>query len=256
MTKNEKRLLINGILLPIFTAIILSVLYVGIINALTPDKGFQMAAEQGKQVNEITSFDIKEENGSIKKSSFNKLENNSIIGKISVGDESLPLIYKADKVNANERFNINIGSSLPGEIGTCFAEVYKNNSAKIKLASEGDTINIDTFYSSYEYTIKSIYTAHNKHELKNAGAGLSRALVLYTDNSVGAGISNEYYVCVAVMKSGAKVNAEGGADDTFKITKSNMLYPYPAYCRRFDFIIRNFNNKIYRIVAKIYELCF
>ena len=54
MTKNEKRLLINGILLPIFTAIILSVLYVGIINALTPDKGFQMAAEQGKQVNEIT----------------------------------------------------------------------------------------------------------------------------------------------------------------------------------------------------------
>ena len=60
MTKNEKRLLINGILLPIFTAIILSVLYVGIINALTPDKGFQMAAEQGKQVNEITSFDIKE----------------------------------------------------------------------------------------------------------------------------------------------------------------------------------------------------
>ena len=44
MTKNEKRLLINGILLPIFTAIILSVLYVGIINALTPDKGFQMAA--------------------------------------------------------------------------------------------------------------------------------------------------------------------------------------------------------------------
>ena len=191
MTKNEKRLLINGILLPIFTAIMLSVLYVGIINALTPDKGFQMAAEQG----------------SIKKSSFNKLENNSVIGKISVGDESLPLIYKADKVNANERFNINIGSSLPGEIGTCFAEVYKNNSAKIKLASEGDTINIDTFYSSYEYTIKSIYTAHNKHELKNAGAGLSRALVLYTDNSVGAGISNEYYVCVAVMKSGAKVNA-------------------------------------------------
>ena len=179
----------------------------GIINALTPDKGFQMAAEQGKQVNEITSFDIKEENGSIKKSSFNKLENNSVIGKISVGDESLPLIYKADKINANERFNINIGSSLPGEIGTCFAEVYKNNSAKIKLASEGDTINIDTFYSSYEYTIKSIYTAHNKYELKNAGAGLSRTLVLYTDNSVGAGISNEYYVCVAVMKSGAKVNA-------------------------------------------------
>ena len=79
-----------------------------------------------------------------------------------------------------------LSPSAPGK------KVYKNNSAKIKLASEGDTINIDTFYSSYEYTIKNIYTAHNKHELKNAGAGLSRALVLYTDSSVGAGISNAY----------------------------------------------------------------
>lgn len=207
MTKNEKRLLINGILLPIFIAVILSVSYVGIVNMLTPDKSFQMAAEQGAKVNEITSFDIKEENGNIKKSSFNKLEGNSIIGNLSVDDESLPLIYHADKVNANEKFNINIGSSLPGEIGTCFAEVYKNNSAKIKLASEGDTINIDTFYSSYEYTIKSTFTVKNRHELEKCGAGLSRALVLYTDNSVGAGISNEYYVCVAVMKSGTKVNA-------------------------------------------------
>lgn len=207
MTKNEKRLLINGILLPIFIAVILSVSYVGIVNMLTPDKSFQMAAEQGAKVNEITSFDIKEENGNIKKSSFNKLEGNSIIGTLSVDDESLPLIYHADKVNANEKFNINIGSSLPGEIGTCFAEVYKNNSAKIKLASEGDTINIDTFYSSYEYTIKSTFTVKNMHELEKCGAGLSRALVLYTDNSVGAGISNEYYVCVAVMKSGTKVNA-------------------------------------------------
>lgn len=207
MTKNEKRLLINGILLPIFIAVILSVSYLGIVNMLTPDKSFQMAAEQGAKVNEITSFDIKEENGNIKKSSFNKLEGNSIIGTLSVDDESLLLIYQADKVNANEKFNINIGSSLPGEIGTCFAEVYKNNSAKIKLASEGDTINIDTFYSSYEYTIKSTFTVKNRHELEKCGAGLSRALVLYTDNSVGAGISNEYYVCVAVMKSGTKVNA-------------------------------------------------
>lgn len=207
MTKNEKRLLINGILLPIFIAIILSALYVGIVNTFTPVSTAQTAAEQEAEVNEITSFDIKEENGAIKKSSFNKLEDNSVIGTLSVGDESLPLIYKANKINANERFNINIGSNLPGEIGACFAEVYKNNSAKIKLASEGDTINIDTFYSSYEYTIKSTYTVKNRHELEQAGAGLSRALVLYTDNSVGTGISDEYYVCVAVMKSGAKVNA-------------------------------------------------
>ena len=83
----------------------------------------------------------------------------------------------------------------------------KTTVLKIKLASKGDLINIDTFYSSYEYEVIKTLTVKNDYELKKVGAGLSRALVLYTDNSVGAGISNEYYVCVAVMKTGTKVNA-------------------------------------------------
>lgn len=206
MTKNEKRLLINGIMLPVFIALILSILYVGIVDIYTPGASQGTSVNQNGEVKEIDSFDVKEENGNIKKSSFDKLESNSLIGTITVSEESLPLIYDASDVNANEKFNINISNILPGEVGACFAEVYKNNSSKIKLAAKGDIINVDTFYSSYEYEVIDTFTANNKHELEKAGAGLSRALVLYTDNSVGAGISDQYYVCVAVMKSGTKVN--------------------------------------------------
>ena len=207
MTKNEKRLVLNGIFLPIVLAIILSVLFVGSVDILESNNSFINASVQNDEIKKVTSLDIKEENGIIAKSSFQKLEANSIIGNVNFEDKSLPLIYNASTVNANDKFNIDLNSTLPGEIRPCFAQVYKNNSSKIKLASKGDLINIDTFYSSYEYEVIKTLTVKNDYELKKVGAGLSRALVLYTDNSVGAGISNEYYVCVAVMKTGTKVNA-------------------------------------------------
>lgn len=207
MTKNEKRLVLNGIFLPVVLAIILSVLFVGSVDILESNNSFINASVQSDEIKKVTSLNIKEENGIIAKSSFQKLEANSIIGNVNFEDKSLPLIYNASAVNANDKFNIDLNSTLPGEIGPCFAQVYKNNSSKIKLASKGDLINIDTFYSSYEYEVIKTLTVKNDYELKKVGAGLSRALVLYTDNSVGAGISNEYYVCVAVMKTGTKVNA-------------------------------------------------
>lgn len=207
MTKNEKRLVLNGIFLPVVLAIILSVLFVGSVDILESNNSFINASVQSDEIKKVTSLDIKEENGIIAKSSFQKLEANSIIGNVNFEDKSLPLIYNVSAVNANDKFNIDLNSTLPGEIGPCFAQVYKNNSSKIKLASKGDLINIDTFYSSYEYEVIKTLTVKNDYELKKVGAGLSRALVLYTDNSVGAGISNEYYVCVAVMKTGTKVNA-------------------------------------------------
>lgn len=86
-------------------------------------------------------------------------------------DKSLPLIYNASAVNANDKFNIDLNSTLPGEIGPCFAQVYKNNSSKIKLASKGDLINIDTFYSSYEYEVIKTLTVKNDYELKKSAPG-------------------------------------------------------------------------------------
>ena len=110
--------------------------------------------------------------------------------------------------------DIGCGSGLSGSVISEHGHTWIGmdiSESMLKIAKEneveGDLINIDTFYSSYEYEVIKTLTVKNDYELKKVGAGLSRALVLYTDNSVGAGISNEYYVCVAVMKTGTKVNA-------------------------------------------------
>lgn len=209
MTKNEKRLIKSGIVTPLIISIILAIIYVTVFGNFVFDNGgkTQIANSDDNCLSQVTEFDGSPVADTIKKSSLKGVVSNAIIGNIEIDNDSFDLINNADSFFALDRFNINVGNTLPGETGVCFAEVYKNHASSIKLLASGDTVNINTFYSSYEYTVEDTYTVKNLHDLKNAGAGLGRALVLYTDNSVGAGISNEYFVCVATMKSGAKVEA-------------------------------------------------
>ena len=209
MTKNEKRLIKNGIVTPLIISIVLAIIYIASFgNFVFNNNGKTQITSSGySNLSEITEFDGSPVADTISKSLLKSVVSNAIIGNIEIGNDSFDLINNADSFYALDRFNINVGSTLPGETGVCFADVYKNHASSIKLLAKGDTISINTFYSSYEYTVEDTYTAKNLHDLKNAGAGLGRALVLYTDNSVGAGISSEYFVCVATMKSGAKVEA-------------------------------------------------
>ena len=133
MTKNEKRLVLNGIFLPVVLAIILSVLFVGSVDILESNNSFINASVQSDEIKKITSLDIKEENGIIAKSSFQKLEANSIIGNVNFEDKSLPLIYNASAVNANDKFNIDLNSTLPGEIGPCLRKFIKTTVLKSSL---------------------------------------------------------------------------------------------------------------------------
>lgn len=61
MTKNEKRLVLNGIFLPVVLAIILSVLFVGSVDILESNNSFINASVQSDEIKKITSLDIKEE---------------------------------------------------------------------------------------------------------------------------------------------------------------------------------------------------
>lgn len=91
MTKNEKRLVLNGIFLPVVLAIILSVLFVGSVDILESNNSFINASVQSDEIKKVTSLDIKEENGIIAKSSFQKLESNSIIGNVNFEDKACRL---------------------------------------------------------------------------------------------------------------------------------------------------------------------
>ena len=208
MTKNEKRLIKSGIVIPVVISILLAVCYILISSNLgTVDaQNIEIANIESASDSKIVKYDG-EKDSTAAIASLKDMGKNYCLGDIEVGNDTFELMYNADPYTACDRFNINIGNTLVGETGTCFAEVYKNHASSIKLLAKGDTININTFYSSYEYTVEDAYTVKNLHDLKNAGAGLGRALVLYTDNSVGAGISDEYFVCVATMKTGEKIGA-------------------------------------------------
>lgn len=210
MTHSEKKLVKRGIVLPLVYAVVIAVIYVSVFNFVdTPFKSDEtvISAAQTQEITEITEFDGEINADTIRKSALSAITNDCIIGTINIGDTSYPIIYNAGAANAVGKFNINKNDTVVGEIGCCFMEVYKDNSAKMRLLAPGDTITIDTYYASYEYTVVETYTAENDSDLNKAGAGTGRALVLYTDSSVATGISNEYYVCVAEMSSGCKVNA-------------------------------------------------
>lgn len=129
---------------------------------------------------------------------------NTIIGEIAIENTNYSLIYWANEVNANSKFNIET-DTLIGEIGVCRAQIYKDESNMLKLLSPGESITISTFYSDYEYEVVEALTVSNLTELSHCGEGVGRALVLYTDNSLGVGTSDEYFVCVCKMVSGTEV---------------------------------------------------
>lgn len=209
MTKNEKRLLINGIVFPLIIAVIISAVYIYTCSLVQSPQS--KAAESADSVYSGETVEAPEFNGeikdnTIKKSQIAEIQDDTLIGNMTVEDETFPIIYNAGSANAIDKLNIK-GDKLIGEVGVCFMEIYKNNSAKIKLLAPGEKLTADTFYSSYEYTVKETYTVSDERELSKAGAGLGRAVVIYTDNSVGAGISSEYYVVVAQMTDGTKIAA-------------------------------------------------
>ena len=54
MTKNEKRLVLNGIFLPVVLAIILSVLFVGSVDILESNNSFINASVQSDEIKKVT----------------------------------------------------------------------------------------------------------------------------------------------------------------------------------------------------------
>lgn len=207
MTDNEKRLVKYTAVIPVIVAVLLSVVFCSALakNYYPFTKGeIRFADYQAEDIKQPSEF-----NGSMgetvnRQDIASCITDNTIIGEISVGNSDYPVIYNANDVNASGKFNIK-NDTLIGETGVSFAEIYKNDSAMVKMLSKGDVITVTTFYSVYEFEVTETLAVSNDSQLSHCGEGVGRALVLYTDNSVGLGISDEKFVCVCKMISGSKV---------------------------------------------------
>ncbi len=207
MNNNDKKIAGRALIAPLSVSVILGVLF--LVTVLFADI-FPFASQQVNlgnfQQEEIKTISGFQQSGEvIKKQELEIISPNTIIGKISVFDSDYPLIYSATDVNAMGKFNISPKSNFIGEAGASYMSVQKGDSAKLKMLAEDDRIYIETFYSSYEYKIEKITAVKNESDVFRCADGLSSAVVLYTDNSVGAGTSDEYFVCVGEMVSGSKI---------------------------------------------------
>lgn len=207
MTIDEKRLVKYGVVIPVIIAVLISVVFCSVLEkAFYPFSKAEIYLAD-YQPDEIKQpLDYKGSSGETvnRQDIAACITDNTIVGNISVGNSDYPIIYNANEVNASGKFNIK-NNILIGETGVSFAEIYKNDSNMVKMLSKGDVVTVTTFYSEYEFKVIETLTASKNSQLSRCGEGIGSALVLYTDNSTGPGISNEKFVCVCEMISGARV---------------------------------------------------
>lgn len=207
MSKNEKRFIGCAAVLPLIVAVGLSAVFGVTVTRLDfpfAEDTVRLAEYQKEEIKPLPQFTGESGETVGKGDVYSCLEDNMLMGDISLENSNYPIIYNANEVNALGKFNIT-GEKVIGEVGVCRAEIYKNDSAMLRMLSEGDVLTVNTFYSVYEYEVVSAETVSGDTQLSHCGEGIGRALVLYTDSSIGVGTGDEYYVCVCKMTSGGRV---------------------------------------------------
>lgn len=130
---------------------------------------------------------------------------NMLIGSVKLANSEIELVYNANDVNADKRLNLSAQSSLIGEAGTAFIACNKKDSEPLKQIKEYDSITIDTYYGSYEYTVVRVVTIDSAIELQKCADDLGSAAVIYTDATESYGVSDTYYAIVCEKTSGVQI---------------------------------------------------
>lgn len=204
----KKRLVKNGIIIPVIIAVIMSALFFAVLSVFSDEFPFTdnyVSISDYEKAKIIEAEPIKPGKSEISKRDIPTIAPNTVIGEIEAKGVKMPLIYDANDVNAMGKMNISGDSRLFGETGTVAASCYKADANFLKSMSDGDTLNINTHYGGFTYEITKINTINDLSLVKKQGDGVGRALVLYTDNSDKMGITNEYLVITCIMTSGIHI---------------------------------------------------
>ena len=204
----KKRLIKNGIIIPIIIAVAVSALFFAVLSVISDEFPFtdNTVSISDYEIAEIVEAEPFEFDGSIvNRRDIPPISPNTVIGSIDAGDSSLPLIYNSNDVNATGKINISKDSKLFGEIGTVLASCYKSDADFLKSMSVGDILNVNTHYGNFTYEVTGIDAVNDFLLVKKQGDGIGRALVLYTDNNDKIGMSDEYFTVTCKMTSGIQI---------------------------------------------------
>lgn len=207
MERYKKRYIKNAVVIPILVAIVICVLFFTVLYAVSDDfpsvkESLVLASYDNADVCDAQELEV--ENHSISRDKINNLHSNVTFGTISIGSTDYPLIYDANEVNAMGKFNMDITNTVIGDVGTAYLFCYKTDSKKLKTVKKGDRISVETNYGSFTYEVVKTESADDS-TLVHIGDGLGKALVLYTDGSNSAGISDEYFCAVCQLTDGTQI---------------------------------------------------
>lgn len=131
--------------------------------------------------------------GIVDKSDMQELSSNDNIGTLRSGNVSLIIKYDADYSNLAAGASLK-SSSLPfGEIGCAYLETY---AANVRDIDAQDTLSVESIFGSYEYRFVEEYTADSEYKILTDSPDISRGLVIYYQDSDGAGLTSEYKALV------------------------------------------------------------
>lgn len=207
MNSYKKKFLKNAIIIPIVIAVVMTILFFVSYNAVADN----LIYKQGRislsdySYSELSEAEeIMSENGSVNKSDIMSVKDNTVIATADFDGQAMPVVYKANEVNSSGNLSLN-GDIFFGEAGVCCLYCNRKDNKNIRMLSENDTINIDSFYGDYSYRVVQVTACENEAQLGRVADSMSKALVLYTDSNTSIGINNSYCVVVCEMIDGIDV---------------------------------------------------
>lgn len=208
MNYRKKRFVKRGIIIPIIIAVVSTILFFAVYNALVnsvlfKDREFNLADYSYSEVIEAEPY--ASEGSEIRKSELPVITSNTVIGNAVINGQAVPVIFDGNEVNSSQRLSLQKDGGIIGESGCAFLFCNKKDSVAVKMLSEGDIVTIDTFYGSYEYEIVSKKMVSSGNELRKSADEFGRSIAIYTDGSEEIGISDTYYVVIGEMISGAEI---------------------------------------------------
>lgn len=206
MNHYKKRFIKNGIAAPVLIAMIMTGMLFAFLGLAAQDNHFfrRINLSNYEQSDIIQAEQIDMESNYTARSQLDGLESNTVLGSISDGDKSLPLILNANPVNAMGKFNILQDSRLIGETGCIYAYCTKADSELIRSLSQGDILNASLCYGDYTFKVVSVKNC-DCNSIENIADGISSALVLYTDANDGVGISNDCLAVICELTDGIRI---------------------------------------------------
>ena len=208
MNTRKKKFVKTGIINPLIISIIITTLFFAIYNIAVnniffKEREFTLSSYLPSDLVEAPNYNISSQD--IRKTQLPLPEDNAVIGSAVIGGQAFDIVYNANEINASTRLNLIPSGSLIGENGTSFLRLSKKDSAPLKALKLYDSITLDTYYSSYEYTVCNIKVLGSYSELERCADEYGKAVIIYTDACEGYGVSDTYYAVICQKASGADI---------------------------------------------------